>query len=161
MEPIATITTASTSITSESLAASHEIAIAIWTDHDILNARHHGRALVSQLGFSSADVTLVATAISELARNILLYAQHGEIVLRVLEDQGRQGVIIVARDRGPGIPEAQQAVIAASAERGDVRFGLSGLKRLLDEFEIVSKAGEGTTVTVKKWMMSPACASPS
>lgn len=107
---------------------------------------------MAQLGFSSADVTLVATAVSELARNILLYAQHGEIVLGVLEDQGRQGVLIVARDQGPGISEAQQAVIAASAERPDVRFGLCGLKRLVDEFEIVSKAGQGTTVTVKKWM---------
>jgi serine/threonine-protein kinase RsbT len=131
---------------------SPQIAIAIWNDHDILTARHQGRALVSQLGFSSADATLIATTVSELARNILLYAHHGEIVLGILENGGRRGVLIVARDEGPGIPEARQAAIAATAGSGAVGFGLCELRRLVDELEIVSAPGRGTTVTVRKWM---------
>lgn len=79
--------------------------VTIVSDADILIARHHGRALGSQLGFSSAEATLVATAVSELARNILLYAKEGEIILKPVESQGRQGVRIIARDDGQDISD--------------------------------------------------------
>ena len=139
MKPVAVI--------NEPIIAEGETTVAVMSDRDILTARHQGRALVSHLGFSSAEATLVATAVSELARNILLYAKEGEIVLKPLEDNGRQGILIIARDDGPGIPAVQQAAIAA----GGLRLGLCGLRRLVDEFEIVSNVGEGTTIIVKKW----------
>jgi len=135
----------------QSLTADRATTVAIMSDGDILIARHHGRALVSQLGFSSAEAILVATVVSELARNILLYAKEGEIILKALENQGRHGVLIIARDDGPGISDVQQAAIASYSNSGSLRLGLCGLKRLVDEFEIVSTVGKGTTVAITKW----------
>ena len=135
----------------QSLTADRATTVAIMSDGDILIARHHGRALGSQLGFSSADATLVATAASELARNILLYAKEGEIILKPVEDHGRQGVLIIARDNGPGISEVQQAAIASYSNSGALRLGLCGLKRLVDDFDIVSTVGKGTRVAITKW----------
>jgi serine/threonine-protein kinase RsbT len=123
----------------------------IVSDGDIIAARRQGRTYVLQLGFSSPEATLVATAISELARNIVMYAKEGEIVLKPLEDNGRPGVLIIARDDGPGIPEVQQAAIDTSPACGSVMLGLRGIKRLVDELEIVSRAGQGTRVAVTKW----------
>jgi len=123
----------------------------IGSDGDIIAARRQGRTYVLQLGFSSPDATLVATAISELARNIILYAKEGVIVLKPLEHNGRPGILIIARDDGPGIPEVQQAAIDASSACEGVMLGLRGLKRFVDELEIVSHVGQGTSVAVKKW----------
>lgn len=124
--------------------------LAIVSDGDIITARQQGRSLVMQLGFSSPEATLVATAISELARNIVLHAERGEIVLRSVERDGRPGILVIARDQGPGIPDAQQAAINGAQASG-TRLGLRGMKRLVDECEIVSAAGKGTTVAVTKW----------
>jgi serine/threonine-protein kinase RsbT len=124
--------------------------LTIMSDCDIITARQQGRSLVMQLGFSSLEATLVATAISELARNIIQYAERGEIVLRSVERDGRPGILVIARDEGPGIPEGQQAAISG-AETSWTRLGLRGMKRLVDECEIVSAAGRGTTVAVTKW----------
>ena len=123
----------------------------IVSDGDIIAARRQGRTYVLELGFSSPDATLVATAISELARNIVMYAKEGEIVLKSLEHNGRPGVLIIARDDGPGISEVQQAAIDASSSGEGVMLGLRGMKRFVDELEIVSRAGHGTRVAVKKW----------
>lgn len=125
----------------------------IGSDGDIIAARRQGRTYVLQLGFSSPEATLVATAISELARNIVMYAKEGEIVLKPLEDNGRPGILIIARDDGPGIPEVQQAAIEGSPACAGVMLGLRGMKRFVDELEIVSGAGQGTRVAVKKWKM--------
>jgi serine/threonine-protein kinase RsbT len=133
----------------EPILSSHHVPIAC--DRDILIARQQGRALVSQLGFSPAAITLIATAVSELARNIFLHAEHGVIALEAIDDRGRYGVRIVARDHGPGISETTLAIIAASDERC-AALGLCALKRLFDGFEIVSSAERGTTVTVQKWI---------
>ncbi len=122
----------------------------IASELDIVAARRQGRTYVLQLGFSSPEATLVATAISELARNIVLYAREGEIVMRPLERDGRPGVLIIARDEGPGISEGRRAAIDAPSGSGGV-MGLRAMKRLLDEFEIDSRAGHGTRVAVKKW----------
>jgi serine/threonine-protein kinase RsbT len=127
-----------------------ETRMPIASDGDIVAARQRGRSFVLQLGFSSPEATLVATAISELARNIVLYAEQGEIVLKPLDREGRTGVMVIARDRGPGIPDVQQIAIRGDAGREPVGLGLRGLSRLVDECEIVSHAG-GTTVAFKKW----------
>jgi serine/threonine-protein kinase RsbT len=123
----------------------------IVSDSDIIAARRQGRTYVLQLGFSSPDATLVATAISELARNIVMYAKAGEIVLKPLEHNGRSGILIIARDDGPGISEGQQAAIDGSSACEGVMLGLRGMKRFVDELEIVSGAGQGTRIAVKKW----------
>ena len=135
----------------EPLTGTSEITLAITSTRDIVTARQQGRLLVSRLGFAPADATLVATAVSELARNIVLYAQHGEIVFRPLEDSGRPGIRVVARDHGPGIPDLQRALQGGYSTSGGLGLGLRGVKRLMDEFEIVSAAGAGTTVCVAKW----------
>jgi serine/threonine-protein kinase RsbT len=131
-----------------------EATLPITSDSDIVIARMRGRSFVLQLGFSSPDATLVATAISELARNIVLYAERGEIVLKPLDgNDGRRGVLVIARDHGPGIPSEYRTAIADTAQRHAGCHGLGGLSHLVDECEIVSHAGEGTTVAIKKWRL--------
>jgi serine/threonine-protein kinase RsbT len=129
-----------------------EATLPVASDGDIVAARIQGRTFVLQLGFSSPDATLVATAISELARNIVLYAERGEIQLKPLYGEGRHGVLVIARDRGPGIPDVHRTAPAGGGARpGTGCHGLCGLPRLVDECEIVSRAGEGTTIALKKW----------
>ena len=133
----------------------HDRTVAIATDTDIVAAREHGRTLVSGLGFSPTETRLVTTAISELARNIVLYAQRGEIVLRALDDGATKGILVVARDQGPGIPDVEQALGGGCSARGGTALGLRGTRHLMDEFEIASAAGAGTTVAVKLWSRRP------
>ena len=128
-----------------------ETVVPIKVDSDIVTARQQGRALASLVGFSATDATLVATAISELARNIVLYATRGEIALTAVENGGRPGVIVVARDKGPGIPDLRRATAGGYSTSGGLGLGLAGVRRLMDEFEIVSEVGTGTTVTARKW----------
>ena len=130
---------------------SEEIKVPIESDSDIVTARKKGRELANVLGFTSTELTLIATAISELARNIILYANNGEIILRVTEDTLRHGIEVVARDEGPGIPDIQRALEEGFSTSRSLGLGLSGVKRLMDEFDIVSAVGKGTTVTVRKW----------
>ena len=128
-----------------------EIRVAINSDQDIVAARQRGRALATELGFSSGDATLIATAISELARNIVSYARKGEITLKIVQALSRQGVLIIASDSGPGIRDIPQALRDGFSTSGSLGLGLPGVRRLMDEFEITSKPGRGTIVTVKKW----------
>ncbi|HKQ60323.1 MAG TPA: anti-sigma regulatory factor [Candidatus Polarisedimenticolaceae bacterium] len=128
-----------------------EDRVAIHSDGDIVAARQRGRALAREMGFSSTDQVLITTAISELARNILLYAEVGEIVLRRLNDSPRKGLLVVAQDRGPGIPNVEQAMQAGYSTSSSLGLGLPGVKRLMDEIAIDSKPGGGTIVTAKKW----------
>ena len=128
-----------------------EVRIPIGRSEDIVTARQRGRELASSLGFGAGDLTLIATAISEAARNIVLYAKRGEIVI-ALEARGEQsGLIITACDEGEGIPDIRQALQDGYSTSGRLGVGLPGVKRLMDEFEISSKVGKGTVVTVKKW----------
>lgn len=127
-----------------------ETRILIRQAGDIILARQQGRALAAQLGFTSADQTLIATAISEMARNILVYAKRGEIILRPEQD-GRPGISITAYDEGPGIPDLTRALQNGYSTSGSLGMGLPGTKRIMDEFSIVSQVGKGTTVTMKKW----------
>jgi serine/threonine-protein kinase RsbT len=128
-----------------------EIRIAINSDSDVVTARKRGREMAASLGFTSTDSTLIATAISELARNILLYAHEGEIGVTIVEASDRRGVRVVARDEGPGIPDIEQALQEGFSTSRSLGMGLCGVRRLVDDFEIVSEPGRGTTVTVKKW----------
>lgn len=123
----------------------------IKSDTDIVAARQEGRALASLLGFSSTEATLVATAISELARNIVLYAKRGEVIFRLVEEKGKRGLLVEAHDDGPGIPDIRRALSDGHSTSGGLGLGLPGVRRLMDEFEIVSEVGKGTRVTVKKW----------
>lgn len=126
-------------------------SVTIDSDRDILSARQQGRALAQQLGLSSSDQTVVATVISELARNIVLYARPGALTLGVLESNGRRGVWVEARDRGPGIADIERALRVGFSTSKSLGLGLPGVRRLVDEFEIRSKPGKGTVVKVKKW----------
>jgi len=98
----------------------------------------------------------VATAISEIARNIIQYAGEGEVVLSEVRKEGRSGILIVARDQGPGIANLELAMQDGYSTSGGLGLGLSGARRLVDEFEIVSELGKGTTVTMRKWLQAPA-----
>jgi serine/threonine-protein kinase RsbT len=128
-----------------------EICIPVASDTDMVPARAEGRALADRLGFSRTDATLIATAISEVGRNILVHAGTGEIVLTPLYDDGRCGLEVIARDSGPGISNVETALRDGYGSRGGLGLGLPGARRLMDEFDIASRLGEGTVVTMKKW----------
>ena len=107
--------------------------------------------MAEQFGFSSSDLTLIATAISELARNIILYAKKGEIIVQVVNSGPRPGMAVIARDDGPGIADIERALQVGYSTSGSLGLGLLGVRRIMDEFDVVSKLGRGTSVTVKKW----------
>lgn len=125
--------------------------VAIERDADIVTARQKGRELAAATGFSSSDQTMIALAISEIARNIITYAHHGTITLTSLDDRGRRGLQIVARDQGPGIPDIELAMRDGYSTAKSLGVGLPGAKRVMDEFELESVVGRGTTVTMRKW----------
>jgi serine/threonine-protein kinase RsbT len=130
---------------------SDELAITIASDVDVVTARQHGRELAAEVGFSAGDQTVIAAAISEIARNILNYARRGEMTFRTVLDGDRSGIIIVARDQGPGIPDVARAMQDGYSTSHGLGLGLPGSRRLMDEFEVVSAPRQGTTVTMKKW----------
>jgi serine/threonine-protein kinase RsbT len=127
-----------------------EVRIPIHTDADIVAARQGARELAARLGFSGTDLTVIATAVSEVARNIVRFAGAGEIVVNLLEEP-RHGVCVVARDTGPGIPDVEQALTDGYSTYHGLGLGLPGARRLMDEFAVVSEVGRGTTVTMTKW----------
>jgi serine/threonine-protein kinase RsbT len=130
-----------------------ETQTAINSAVDIVTARQRGRALALELGFNGADVTLIAAAISEVARNIVDHAQCGEILMASINGQngGQRGIEIVARDQGPGIRDVAQAMQYGYSTRKGLGVGLPGAKWLMDEFDISSEIGRGTTITMRKW----------
>lgn len=131
--------------------------IRIASDEDILAARQMGRSVAIRLGFSAVDATLIASAISELARNILAYARAGEIRVQAVSAASwdgvppRRGIQVLAHDEGPGIRDVKQALRDGFSTSGSLGLGLPGVRRLADEFNIVSAENRGTTVTVRKW----------
>ena len=132
-----------------------EVRVPITRDADVVTARLKGREIAARVGFSRTDATLVATVISEVARNIVQFAERGEILVCPVEQGHREGVMIVARDVGPGIPDVSQALQDGyTTYRGGLGLGLPGSRRLMDEFDIVSEPGRGTTVTMTKWLRS-------
>jgi serine/threonine-protein kinase RsbT len=129
----------------------HEIRVRINSDLDIVAARQKGRELAKKRGFGPIDLAIIATAISELARNIVLYARGGEIILKATQAEDSPGILIVALDEGPGIPDVVEAMYGGYSTSGSLGLGLPGVRRLMDEFDIVSEVGRGTTVTATKW----------
>ncbi len=129
-----------------------ETRVAIGSNLDIVTARQQGRKLALELGFDGTEVTLIAAAISEVARNIVDHAKRGEILIQQARNGTKLGVVIVARDEGPGIVDIPQAMQYGYSTRKGLGVGLPGAKWLMDEFDIVSKVGKGTTITMKKWL---------
>jgi serine/threonine-protein kinase RsbT len=132
-------------------AAEGEVRIPVNSATDVVRARDTGRAIATTLGFSASDVTLIATAVAELARNIVLYAGQGDIILRRIEQGPTPGISVVAVDDGPGIADVARAMREGFSTSGRLGLGLIGVKRIMDEFEVVSEVGAGTCVTIKKW----------
>lgn len=128
-----------------------EALVPIDRDVDIVTARQKGRELAMAAGFTGSDLTLIATAISEVARNIVVYAERGEVRLSLVQRDGRRGVAVVAADEGPGIADIPQAMQDGFSTGRSLGLGLPGARRLMDEFEIVSEVGKGTVVTMRKW----------
>jgi serine/threonine-protein kinase RsbT len=128
-----------------------EIRVAIRTDADVVTARQEARTMGARLGFSSTDLTLLATAISEVARNITTYAGEGEVLLRVLDEGGRQGIEVLAIDDGPGIDDVELAMQDGYTTGNGLGLGLPGTRRLVDDFRLETAPGAGTTVRLVKW----------
>jgi RNA polymerase sigma factor (sigma-70 family) len=129
----------------------NEIRIPVSADPDIVTARQAARKLAAEAGFPSTELTVIATAVSEIARNIVRFAGVGELLVEQVEDQHRSGVRIVARDAGPGIVDLERAMQDGYSTYQGLGLGLPGAKRLMDEFAVVTKSGRGTTVTMTKW----------
>jgi serine/threonine-protein kinase RsbT len=128
-----------------------EVRISINSDADLVTARAEGRAMAERLGFPRPDPTLIATAISEVARNIVVHVGGGEIVLRPFQETDRYGLVVIASDEGSGIRDVEVALRDEYSGRGGLGLGLPGARRLMDDFEVTSDADIGTTVTMKKW----------
>lgn len=138
-------------MTTTSVAA--PIAIPIASDVDIILARQKGRELAAQIGFAGSDLTMIATAISEVARNIVVYARRGEVVVGPCSKPGKRGgLIVIAKDEGPGIPDIAKALTDGWSTGGSLGLGLPGAKRMMDELDIETELGRGTTVTLRKWL---------
>lgn len=128
-----------------------EQQVSIEGDRDVIQARQTVRAIAKDIGFSLTDQTRITTAVSELARNIAQYAGRGVVRIRSLEDRGRVGIEVRAEDQGPGISDVEQALEEGKSTGGGMGLGLSGAKRLMDEFEISSTPNVGTMVLIRKW----------
>jgi len=128
-----------------------DACVPIREDSDVVAARSAGRSVAEHGGFGGSDITMIATAISELARNILKYAREGEIVVEGVQQNGRAGVSVIARDEGPGIADVGQAMTDGFSTGAGLGHGLGGTRRLVDEFDLDTAPGRGTTVTVVRW----------
>jgi serine/threonine-protein kinase RsbT len=126
--------------------------VAVSSVADIVAARQQGRTLASELGFEGSDLTMIATAISEIARNIVDHAKRGTITFSSINQNRSRGILIVAQDEGPGIRDVTQAMQYGYSSRNGLGVGLPGAKWLMDDFKIKSTVGKGTVVTMKKWL---------
>jgi len=129
-----------------------EVRVPINTDIDIVAARQQGRDLAARIGFAGSDLTVIATAISEVSRNIVSYATRGELLFHAVEEPTRRGIVVIARDDGPGIGNVDDALRDGFSTGNSLGLGLPGARRLMDDFEVVSTVGKGTTITMKKWI---------
>ncbi len=127
-------------------------SVQINKEWDIVGARQMGRELAKDLDFGTVDQARIATAISELARNIYLYADKGKVAYEKIEDMNKKGLKIIACDQGPGINDLSKVMEDGFSTSGGLGAGLPGVKRLMDYFDIVSEPGKGTTITTIKWV---------
>lgn len=130
----------------------NKLSIPINNELDIVIARQKGREMARDFGFTTIDLALIATAISELTRNIITYAQTGTVIIEVFEEHGRKGIMVILKDEGPGIESIELALQDGYSTTNSLGMGLPGVRRLMDEFEIHSVFGKGTTVIIKKWV---------
>jgi serine/threonine-protein kinase RsbT len=128
------------------------VRVTVSRDADVVVARQKAREMTARAGFSSTDQTVIATAISEISRNIVKFAERGEVVISMMAEAGRQGVRVVVRDVGPGIEDPEQAMTDGYSTYHGLGLGLPGAKRLMDRFQLDSAPGQGTTVTMEKWL---------
>lgn len=146
----------------DELEITKEVSLTVAHDADTIVASQQGRTLAAGLGFSVRDQTAITIAILEVARNIIIHAGRGTVTLRTVRgnthsspaDRGgkSRGIVVVAHDEGPGISDIEQAVQDGHSTTGGLGLGLPGARRMMDEFEIVSEVGKGTTVTMRKWI---------
>ncbi|WP_421536048.1 anti-sigma regulatory factor [Priestia sp. D3YE.R1] len=127
-------------------------SVKIVTEWDIVAARQLGRNVSKELGFGTVDQARITTAISELARNIYLYAGKGQIYIEKLNRGGKNGLLVVATDEGPGISDVRKVMEDGYSTSGGLGAGLPGVKRLMDEFDIETNVGEGTEIKAVKWL---------
>lgn len=130
----------------------HQSCVKIVNEWDIVAARQLGRNVAKELGFGTVDQARITTAISELARNIYLYAGHGKVCIEKIHDQGKQGITIIAQDEGPGILDIRRVMEDGYTTSGGLGAGLPGVKRLMDTFDINSIPGKGTDIRATKWL---------
>jgi serine/threonine-protein kinase RsbT len=128
-----------------------EVSIPMDREIDVVTARLRGSELAQKLGFTAAEVYAIAIAVSEVARNIVRYARHGRIIFREIREEGRTGLTVVAEDHGPGIADLARAMEPGFSTGNSLGLGLTSAERQMDEFDIVSTYGEGTTITMTKW----------
>ena len=133
------------------LAGNEDTVMPLRSDVDVLKARKYGKELAGALNFSNSERTIIATAISEIARNTVLYAKSGSMHLKLIRNGIKRGLLIVASDEGPGIADLRLAMQDGYTTSRGLGIGLPGAKRLMDEFDIVSELGKGTVITMKKW----------
>jgi serine/threonine-protein kinase RsbT len=131
--------------------AREETSVPVRVDADIVVARQRAHEVAVGVGFSSTEATVIATAVSEIARNIVRFARRGEVTFTIVSDGDEAGVMVVARDVGPGIPDIDLAMRVGYTTYGGQGLGLPGSRRLMDEFQVSSEIGRGTTVTMTKW----------
>ena len=129
----------------------NDIRVPVASDADAVTARQRGREAALRVGLSRTEATFVATAISEIARNITTHAGSGEIVIREVHEADRVGMVVIASDDGPGIEDVAGVLASQSASTAGLGVGLWGARQLMDELEIESEPGKGTTVTMRKW----------
>lgn len=135
----------------ERLVEQLQARVSIREDVDVVMARTCGRTLARQEGFPETTTEALATAISEIAQNIIVHAGTGEILLGVVNERGRRKLVVLGRDCGPGIPDVDRAMQDGYSTAKGLGLGLSSARRFMDEFDLVSTVGRGTTVTMTKW----------
>ena len=129
-----------------------EKRIKVSEEVDVAKATFEGKLLAWTAGFKETGQYMIATAISELARNIFIYALRGEIIIKIIEKNNKKGIEIIAQDEGSGIKDIGQAMKDNFSTSNGLGLGLPGVKRIMDEFVIDTKAGVGTKITVRKWI---------
>jgi serine/threonine-protein kinase RsbT len=127
-------------------------AIPIASSADIIEARAAARTLATSVGFTGLDLVMIASAVSEVARNIVEHARSGEVVLSLVQNSSRRGLRVVARDQGPGIADLSLAMQDGYSTSRGLGLGLPGSRRIMDEFAVESRVGQGTTITMGKWL---------
>lgn len=130
----------------------NQSCVKIITEWDIVAARQLGRNVAKELGFGVVDQARITTAISELARNIYLYAGQGQICIEQISEYNKKGLKIIAIDNGPGIPDIRKVMEDGFSTSGGLGAGLPGVKRLMDQFSINTVLGEGTDIQAVKWL---------